>query len=132
MKTTQSRTAVIHDFGGPDALQIETRAVGDPGAGEVRVRHAACGLNFIDVYQRTGLYKLPLPTALGLEAAGTIEAVGDGVTHLQEGMRVVVQKKNQGASNDHVIPGNNHIIFFVFRNNSLPWQRALCKGRLVS
>jgi hypothetical protein len=51
---------------------------------------------------------------------------------LQEGMRVVVQKKNQGASNDHVIPGNNHIIFFVFRNNSLPWQRALCKGRLVS
>lgn len=97
MNTTESRTVIVHDFGGPEAMVVETRPVGDPAAGEVRVRHAACGLNFIDVYQRSGLYKQPLPAALGMEAAGTVEAVGEGVTHLSEGMRVAYAAGPSGA-----------------------------------
>ena len=77
-----AKTVVIEAPGGPEAMTLVDREVGEPGPGEVRIRHAACGLNFIDVYQRTGLYKLPLPAALGMEAAGIIEAVGEGVTHL--------------------------------------------------
>ncbi|WP_102107018.1 quinone oxidoreductase family protein [Oceaniglobus roseus] len=97
MHTTESRTVVVKEFGGPEKLTIETRPVGDPGPGEVRLRHAACGLNYIDVYQRTGLYKQPLPAALGMEAAGTVEAVGEGVTHVKEGMRVAYAANPSGA-----------------------------------
>ena len=61
--------------------------MGEPGPGEMRIRHERIGLNFIDVYQRTGLYPLDLPHALGMEAAGVIEAVGEGVTHLKPGDR---------------------------------------------
>ena len=71
--------------------------MGDPGPGEVRIRHHACGLNFIDVYQRTGLYPLDLPHALGMEAAGVIEAVGDGVTHLEPGQRAAYAAAPSGA-----------------------------------
>ena len=67
-----ARTVVIEEFGGPEVLQIKDQPLGDPGPGEVRIRHEACGLNFIDVYQRTGLYPLELPHALGMEAAGVI------------------------------------------------------------
>ena len=90
-------TALIEDFGGPENLQLVDREVGEPGPGEVRIAHKACGLNFIDVYQRTGLYPLPLPTALGLEAAGVIEAVGAGVTHLQIGDRAAYAGGPPGA-----------------------------------
>ena len=76
-----SRTVVIHEYGDAETMQIEDRPVGDPGPGEVRIAHRACGLNFIDCYQRSGLYPLELPSALGMEAAGVIEAVGEGVTH---------------------------------------------------
>ena len=78
----------IHETGGPEVMTLEDVELGAPGPGEVRVKHAAIGLNFIDTYHRTGLYKLPLPTGLGLEAAGTVEAVGEGVTTLKEGDRV--------------------------------------------
>ena len=82
-----NKTVIINEFGGSDKLKIQDMPVGDPGPGQVRIAHKACGLNFIDVYQRTGLYPLNLPHALGMEAAGVIEAVGEGVTHLKVGDR---------------------------------------------
>ena len=100
-----ARTVVIEAFGGPEALGIVHREVGAPGPGEVRIRHRACGLNFIDVYQRSGLYPLALPAALGMEAAGEVEAVGTGVTHLREGDRVAYAASPPGAySEARVMP----------------------------
>ncbi len=75
----------IHEFGGPEALSYEDVPVPEPGPGQVRVRLAASGVNFIDVYQRTGLYPGDLPRTLGLEGAGEVEAVGEGVEELSEG-----------------------------------------------
>jgi len=72
-------------------------AVGEPGPGEVRIRHHAVGLNYIDVYQRSGLYPMNLPVQLGMEAAGLIEAVGEGVTHLQVGDRAAYASQPPGA-----------------------------------
>ena len=79
----------IHATGGPEVLKWEAVAVGDPGPGEVRLRQTAVGLNYIDVYHRTGLYKLAsLPAIIGMEGAGTVEAVGSGVTDIKVGDRV--------------------------------------------
>lgn len=78
----------FHTVGGPEVLKFEDVEVPPPGPGEARVRHAACGINFIDTYQRSGLYKLPLPTIAGNEAAGVVEAVGEGVTLVRPGDRV--------------------------------------------
>ncbi len=79
----------IHDYGGPEALRFDDVDPGSPGPGEALVHHTAIGLNFIDTYHRSGLYKLPeLPHALGVEGAGVIEAVGEGVTNLKAGDRV--------------------------------------------
>ncbi|KVN91967.1 quinone oxidoreductase [Burkholderia ubonensis] len=78
----------FHQTGGPDVLRWETVEVGDPGPGEVCVKHAAVGLNFADTYFRSGLYPVPLPSGIGVEAAGVVEAVGDGVTHVAVGDRV--------------------------------------------
>ena len=79
----------IHDYGGPEALRFDDVDPGSPGPGEALVHHTAIGLNFIDTYHRSGLYKLPeLPHALGVEGAGVIEAVGEGVTNLKVGDRV--------------------------------------------
>ncbi|MBS0277039.1 MAG: quinone oxidoreductase [Proteobacteria bacterium] len=78
----------IHETGGPDVLRYEDVELPPPGKNEVRVRHTAVGVNFIDTYHRSGLYKLPLPTGIGGEAAGTVEALGDGVTTLKPGDRV--------------------------------------------
>lgn len=71
--------------------------VGEPGPGEIRIRHKAVGLNFIDVYQRTGLYPFPMPLNLGMEASGIIEAVGDGVTHLKVGDRAAYASQPPGS-----------------------------------
>ncbi|MCB1867760.1 MAG: quinone oxidoreductase [Gammaproteobacteria bacterium] len=79
----------IHATGGPEVLAWEEVPVGDPGPGQVRIEHSAVGLNYIDVYQRTGLYPLvSMPQTLGMEAAGVVEAVGDGVQTLMPGDRV--------------------------------------------
>jgi NADPH2:quinone reductase len=78
----------FHKVGGPEVLQLEEVVVGDPGPGEVRVLHKACGVNFLDIYQRSGLYKLPLPSGAGNEGSGVVEAVGAGVTHVKPGDRV--------------------------------------------
>jgi len=93
----QTRRAVIHAHGGPEELRLETAEIGDPGPGEIRIRHKAVGLNFIDIYQRSGLYPMALPTALGMEAAGVVEAVGDGVTHLKPGDRAAYAAQPPGA-----------------------------------
>ena len=95
--TTKAKTVVIEEFGGPENMKLVEREVGEPGPGQVRIRHHACGLNFIDVYQRTGLYPLPLPHALGMEAAGVIEAVGEGVTHLKVGDRAAYTSQPPGS-----------------------------------
>lgn len=87
----------IAAIGGPEQLQLADVAVGDPGPGEIRIRHHACGLNYIDVYHRTGLYPLPLPHALGMEGAGVVEAVGPGVTHLRAGDRAAYASLPPGA-----------------------------------
>src|SRR5262245_35921135 len=78
----------FHQPGGPEVLVWEDIKVGDPGPGEVRVRHSAVGVNYIDIYHRTGLYKLTLPSGIGMEGAGVVEAVGPGVTELKTGDRV--------------------------------------------
>jgi NADPH2:quinone reductase len=77
----------IHETGGPEVLRYEDVELPPPAAGEVRVRHTAIGVNFIDTYHRSGLYKLPLPTGIGGEAAGTVEALGAGVSALKAGDR---------------------------------------------
>ncbi|WP_282061658.1 quinone oxidoreductase family protein [Roseobacter litoralis] len=91
------KTVIIEEAGGPEAMHVVDRPVGEPGAGEVRITHKACGLNFIDVYQRSGLYPMALPHALGMEAAGVIEAVGADVTHLKVGDRAAYAATPPGA-----------------------------------
>jgi NADPH2:quinone reductase len=83
--------------GGPEQLKVVDVSVGEPGPGEIRIRHQACGLNFIDVYHRTGLYPLPLPHALGMEGAGVVEAVGPGVAHLKAGDRAAYVSQPPGS-----------------------------------
>ncbi|WP_428927661.1 quinone oxidoreductase family protein [Marinibacterium sp. SX1] len=90
-------TAIIEEHGGSDKLKLVDRPVGEPGPGEIRITHKACGLNFIDVYQRDGLYPLQLPQALGMEAAGVVDAVGEGVTHLKPGDRAAYAAMPPGA-----------------------------------
>ncbi|WP_454739728.1 quinone oxidoreductase family protein [Cupriavidus necator] len=78
----------IHETGGPEVMRWEEVAVGQPGPGEVRLSHVAVGLNFADTYFRSGLYPMPLPGGMGVEAAGIVEAVGSGVTNVAPGDRV--------------------------------------------
>ena len=85
------RAVRIHRHGGPEVLEVADVPEPQPGPGEVRVRHKAIGLNFIDTYQRTGLYPVKLPATLGMEAAGEVNAVGEGVKALRVGDRVVYQ-----------------------------------------
>ncbi len=87
----------FHQTGGPEVLKWEDVTVGDPGPGEARVKHHAVGLNFVDIYVRSGLYPNPLPSGLGTEAAGVVEAVGAGVTHVKAGDRVAYAGGPQGA-----------------------------------
>ena len=88
----------IHETGGPEVMRWEEVALGDPGPAEVRLRQSVVGLNYIDVYHRSGLYPLPaLPAVIGMEAAGVVEAVGAGVTELKEGDRVAYAAPPPGA-----------------------------------
>ena len=102
------RAVQITAFGGPEQMKIVDVEVGDPGPGQIRIRHEACGLNFIDVYQRTGLYPNNLPLNLGMEGAGIVEAVGEGVTHLQPGDRAAYAAFPPGAYCEvRVMPARN-------------------------
>ncbi len=87
----------IHQHGGPEELKLVDVTVGEPGPGEIRIRHKAIGLNFIDVYQRSGLYQLPMPVQLGMEASGVVEAVGEGVAHLKVGDRAAYASQPPGS-----------------------------------
>ena len=89
MTTTSSPTIRVEKNGGPEEMRLVDLPVGEPGPDELRIRHHAIGLNFLDVYQRSGVYALPLPLSLGNEGAGVIEAVGAGVAHLKAGDRAV-------------------------------------------
>ena len=97
MHSIQSRAIRIDQHGGPEQLKLVTVSVGDPGPGEIRIRHKAVGLNFIDVYQRSGLYPSPMPLQLGMEASGVVEAVGEGVSHLQPGDRAAYASQPPGS-----------------------------------
>jgi NADPH2:quinone reductase len=100
-----SKTIQIAQYGGPEVLKLVDLPVGEPGPGQIRIRHEACGLNFIDVYQRTGLYQNPLPLTLGMEGAGIVEAVGEGVTHLKPGDRAAYASNPPGSySQARVMP----------------------------
>ena len=87
----------IHKHGGPEVLQYEDVTVGDPGPGQARIRQTAIGLNFIDTYHRSGLYQLQMPSGIGLEGAGVVEAVGPGVTWVKAGDRVAYAGGPPGA-----------------------------------
>ena len=103
-----SRAIQIDQHGGPEQLKLVQVSVGEPGPGEIRIRHHAVGLNFIDVYQRSGLYPAPMPLKLGMEAAGVVEAVGEGVTHLQVGDRAAYASQPPGSYCDlRVMPAKN-------------------------
>ena len=100
-----AKTVRVQAPGDADAMEIVDLPVGDPGPGEIRIRHEACGLNFIDVYQRSGVYSLAMPLTLGMEGAGVIEAVGEGVTHLGAGDRAAYASMPPGSySEARVMP----------------------------
>ena len=87
----------LTSFGGPEVMKLVDVTVGDPGPGQARVRHHAIGLNFIDIYQRSGVYPNALPAVLGMEGAGVVEAVGPGVSHIKPGDRVAYANNPMGS-----------------------------------
>ncbi|MEX5744873.1 quinone oxidoreductase [Massilia sp. X63] len=107
--------------GGPEVLAFLDVELGEPGPGEARVRHHAIGLNYIDTYYRSGLYKMALPSGLGQEGAGVVEAVGEGVTHVQPGDRVAYAGGPPGAySEARVMPASQ----LVRLPASIPFETA--------
>lgn len=99
------KAVIIEQHGGPEQLKLVDLPLGEPGSGEVRVRHHAVGLNYIDVYHRAGVYPMAMPLRLGMEAAGVVEAVGAGVTHLRAGDRVAYASNPPGSySEARVMP----------------------------
>jgi len=105
----------IEQNGGPEVMQFVQCELPAPGAGHIQIRHTAIGLNYIDTYHRTGLYPVSLPSGLGLEAAGIVEAVGEGVSRFKPGDRVCygagpigayAQARNMPANRAHKLPGN--------------------------
>lgn len=109
MAPTMSQTVQIARNGGAEVLTLVAREVGQPATGEILLRHHAVGLNFIDVYQRSGLYSMPLPLQLGMEGAGVVEAVGDGVTHLQIGDRVAYACNPPGSYCERRVMPATHV-----------------------
>lgn len=97
MSQIRSRAVRIDQTGGPEEMKVVDVTVGEPGPGDIRIRHHAVGLNFIDVYQRSGLYPFAMPLQLGMEGAGVVEAVGEGVTHLKVGDRAAYASQPPGA-----------------------------------
>ncbi len=96
----------IHQTGGPEVMRLEEVEVGEPGPGQARVRHGAIGVNFVDTYHRTGLYPLPLPTGLGVEGAGLVEAVGPGVALVRPGDRVAYMATPGSYAEARILPAD--------------------------
>ncbi|TDP73991.1 quinone oxidoreductase family protein [Roseateles toxinivorans] len=106
--SSRERAIKVQVPGDADAMQLVEVEVGDPGPGEVRIRHQACGINYIDVYHRSGAYPLPAPFGIGGEGAGLIEAVGEGVTHLAAGDRAAYASQPPGSyCTARVMPARN-------------------------
>ncbi|POF29987.1 quinone oxidoreductase family protein [Roseibium marinum] len=102
----------VHETGGPDAMRWEQIDVGEPGPGEVRIRQTAVGLNFIDVYFRTGLYPAPngTPFSPGNEGAGVVQTIGEGVTHLKPGDRVAYAGPFGAYAQERIVPADKLVI----------------------
>ena len=101
------RAIRVHQAGGPESMQFEEVAVGEPGPGEARVRHTAIGVNYLDTYHRSGAYKVAYPITLGMEGAGVVEAVGPGVTDIKPGERVAYCTGTPGSySEARVMPAD--------------------------
>jgi NADPH:quinone reductase-like Zn-dependent oxidoreductase len=124
-----------HEIGGPEVMRLETVEVGEPGPGEVRVRHVAVGLNFADTYFRTGLYPAPLPSGIGVEAAGIVEAVGSGVEQVAVGDRVAYTGSPLGAySTARVMPADSLVKLpeaIAFETASAMMMRGLTSAYLM-
>ncbi|MBP7063823.1 quinone oxidoreductase [Ferrovibrio sp.] len=103
MSTITAKRIVLREFGLPEVMQVETESLGEPGPGSVLLRQSAIGFNYIDVYQRKGVYPLPSPTGLGHEAAGIVLAVGPDVAGFKPGDRVAYMNAGLGAYADHRI-----------------------------
>lgn len=100
-----AKAARIYETGGPEVLTVEDVAVAEPGEGEIRISQTACGLNYIDVYHRSGLYPLSeLPAIIGMEGAGVVNAVGSGVSEFREGDRVAYPMQLGGYASERVMP----------------------------
>jgi len=99
----------FHKQGGPEVLQLDEVQVGEPGAGQVRIRHTAIGVNFVDTYQRSGLYPMQLPMVAGNEGAGVVEAVGSGVTNLKAGDRVAYTGLPGSYCDVRVVPADRMV-----------------------
>ena len=109
MNTTMAQVVRFHRTGGPEVLKIEDAEIGAPGPGQALVKHYAVGLNFADTYFRSGVYPVPLPNGIGVEASGRVEAVGEGVTNIAVGDRVTYTgfMNTLGAySTERLIPAN--------------------------
>lgn len=102
------KAIVVHEHGGPETMKWEDVSVGEPGPGEARVKHEAIGLNFVDVYYRTGLYKPTggLPFVPGSEGAGTVVSVGSGVTHVRPGDRVAYHGPQGSYAEERLVPAD--------------------------
>src|SRR5215468_2261222 len=100
----------IEETGGPEVMRWEDVEVGEPGEGQARIRHTAVGVNYIDTYHRSGLYTIPLPSGLGSEGAGVVEAVGPGVTVVRSGDRVATAGGPPGSySRCRTMPTCRHV-----------------------
>jgi NADPH2:quinone reductase len=99
----------FHKQGGPEVLQLDEIQVGEPGPGQVRIRHTAIGVNFVDTYQRSGLYPMQLPQIAGNEGAGVVEAVGSGVTDLKAGDRVAYTGLTGSYCDVRIVPADRMV-----------------------
>ena len=104
-----SKAVRYHKQGGPEVLQVDEVQVGDPGAGQVRIRHTAIGVNFVDTYQRSGLYPMQLPGVAGNEGAGVVEAVGPGVKDLKKGDRVAYTGLPGSYCEERIVPAERMV-----------------------
>ena len=104
-----SRAVFVRSLGGPGVLSVEERDLGAPGPGELKIRNKAVGLNFIDTYQRTGLYSVPLPFVAGSEGAGEVTAVGEGVTAFKPGDRVAYSGPVGAYADERLLPADKAV-----------------------
>lgn len=104
-----NRAVFVRSLGGPEVLSVEEREVGAPGPGEIKVRNKAIGLNFIDTYQRTGLYSVPLPFVAGNEGAGEVTAVGEGVTAFKPGDRIAYSGPVGAYADERLLPADKAV-----------------------